>query len=45
MTPTVAEFALATTLDLLRDIPAAVQLARDGGWRFDTWDQPGVRPR
>lgn len=41
MTPTVAEYALAMILNLLRDIPAAVQLVRGGGWRPDTWDQPG----
>lgn len=41
MTPTVAEFALAMTLNLLRDIPAAVQLVRDGGWSSGIWDQPG----
>ncbi|MCA1378937.1 MULTISPECIES: NAD(P)-dependent oxidoreductase [unclassified Bradyrhizobium] len=33
MTPTVAEFALAQTLNLLRDIPAAVALMRAGGWK------------
>ncbi len=41
MTPTVAEFALAMTLNLLRDIPAAVQLVRDGSWKSQNWDQPG----
>ncbi len=41
MTPTVAEFALAMTLNLLRDIPAAIQLVRQGGWKSDRWDQPG----
>jgi phosphoglycerate dehydrogenase-like enzyme len=41
MTPTVAEFALAMTLNLLRDIPAAIQLVRDGTWKADRWDQPG----
>lgn len=41
MTPTVAEFALAMTLNLLRDIPAAIQLVRTGVWKCDPWDQPG----
>jgi D-3-phosphoglycerate dehydrogenase len=41
MTPTVAEFALAMILSLLRDIPAAVQLVRSGGWKEADWDQPG----
>lgn len=40
MTPTVAEFALAMTLNALRDILAAVQLVRDGGWKSGHWDQP-----
>lgn len=42
MTPTVAEFALAMTFNLLRDIPAAIEKVRQGGWRQGaTWDQPG----
>lgn len=41
MTPTVAEFALAMTLNLLRDIPAAIQLVRQGEWSTRPWDQPG----
>ena len=41
MTPTVAEFALAMTLSAIRDIPAAVQLVREGGWQTAHWDQPG----
>lgn len=41
MTPTVAEFALAMTLNLIRDIPAAVQLVREGSWTNHYWDQPG----
>lgn len=40
MTPTVAEFALAMTLSVMRDIPAAVQLVREGAWTNGTWDQP-----
>ncbi|MDE5458794.1 hypothetical protein GWE18_39885 [Bradyrhizobium sp. CSA112] len=41
MTPTVAEFALAQTLNLLRDIPAAVALMRAGGWKASSWDTLG----
>ena len=42
MTPTVAEFAVAMTMNLLRDIPTAVQLVREGSWSPDgTWDQFG----
>lgn len=42
MTPTVAEFAVAMTMNALRDIPTAVQLVRDGTWSPDgTWDQFG----
>lgn len=41
MTPTVAEFALAMTLNVLRDIPASIQLVRDGGWKDEPWDQAG----
>ena len=40
MTPTVAEYALAMTLNLLRDLPAAIELVRGGGWKSDSWDQP-----
>lgn len=40
MTPTVAEYALAMTLNLLRDLPAAVQLVREGRWKSSPWDQP-----
>jgi D-3-phosphoglycerate dehydrogenase len=32
MTPTVAEFGVAITLALLRDIPAAIDAVRGGGW-------------
>jgi phosphoglycerate dehydrogenase-like enzyme len=32
MTPTVAEFGVAITLALLRDIPAAIDVVRSGGW-------------
>ncbi len=32
MTPTVAEFGVAITLALLRDIPAAIDVVRAGGW-------------
>ena len=41
MTPTVAEFALAMTLNLLRDIPTSIDLVRGGGWKESAWDQPG----
>lgn len=42
MTPSVAEFALAMTLNLLRDIPASIQIVRDGKWKVTRhWDQPG----
>lgn len=41
MTPTVAEFALAMTFNLMRDIPASIQLVRQGEWKTDRWDQPG----
>lgn len=43
MTPTVAEFALAMILNLLRDIPASVQLVHDSDWKppVGNWDQPG----
>jgi phosphoglycerate dehydrogenase-like enzyme len=41
MTPTVAEYALAMTLNLLRDLPAAIQLVREGTWKSTGWDQPG----
>jgi phosphoglycerate dehydrogenase-like enzyme len=33
MTPTVAEFAFAMTLNLLRDIPAVLEDVRAGGWQ------------
>ncbi len=32
MTPTVAEFGVAITLALLRDIPASLDVVRGGGW-------------
>jgi phosphoglycerate dehydrogenase-like enzyme len=32
MTPTVAEFGVAITLALLRDIPVAIDVVRGGGW-------------
>jgi phosphoglycerate dehydrogenase-like enzyme len=40
MTPTVAEFALAMTLNVLRDIPAAIEIVRSGAWKQAPWDQP-----
>ncbi|MER8824821.1 hypothetical protein NKH70_34985 [Mesorhizobium sp. M0991] len=33
MSPSIAEFALARTLNLLRDIPTAIALMRAGGWK------------
>lgn len=41
MTPTVAEFALAMTLNLIRDIPDAVALVRRGEWIPSAADMPG----
>ena len=41
MTPTVAEFTLAMILNVLRDIPASIQLVRESGWKDGLWDQPG----
>lgn len=41
MTPSVAEFALAMTLNLIRNIPEAVHIVRDGDWPEGHWDQPG----
>ncbi|MEM7537029.1 MAG: NAD(P)-dependent oxidoreductase [Chloroflexota bacterium] len=43
MTPSVAEFALAMTLNLIRDIPEAIQVVRNGQWSthaFDCWTKP-----
>ena len=37
MTPSVAEFALALTLNLVRNIPESLYLARNGGWREPIW--------
>ena len=45
MTPSVAEFALAMTLNLVRDIPESLYLVRNGGWQthpFDSWVRPGL---
>ena len=41
MTPTVAEFALAMILNLIRDIPTAIDLVRRGNWTKGSWDQEG----
>ena len=41
MTPSVAEFALAMTLNLIRDIPESLYLARQGKWKSHAWDKPG----
>lgn len=42
MTLTVAEFALAMTLNLLLDIPAKVQAVRRGDWVEAGWDHPDL---
>lgn len=41
MTPSVAEFALAMTLNLMREIPAHVEMIRQGGWKPSAADLPG----
>ncbi|MFC4776321.1 NAD(P)-dependent oxidoreductase [Paenibacillus sp. GCM10023252] len=41
MTPSVAEFALAMTLNLIRDIPASLELVRSGSWKSAPWSNPG----
>ena len=41
MTPSVAEFALAMTLNLLRDIPEALYVVRAGDWQKHFWEKPG----
>ena len=41
MTPSVAEFTLAMTLNLIRDIPETMYLAREGRWKGLAWDKPG----
>lgn len=41
MTPSVAEFALAMTLNLVRDIPAGLELVRHGAWKDHAWDKQG----
>ena len=41
MTPTVAEFGLAMTLNLLRDIPAWIDTVRGGGWKDRAVDGGG----
>lgn len=41
MTPTVAEFGVAITLALLRDIPGSIEVVRDGRWP----DQPKAADR
>ena len=40
MTPSVAEFALAMTLNLIRDIPESLYVVREGNWdeRFSEFD-------
>ena len=41
MTPSVAEFALAMTLNLIRDIPEALYLVREGDWQKHFREKPG----
>lgn len=41
MTPSVAEFALAMTLNLIRDIPESMYFVRDGKWKEHPWNKPG----
>ena len=41
MTPSVAEFALAMTLNLIRNIPEAIYLTREGKWKLHPWNKPG----
>ncbi|MER8563485.1 NAD(P)-dependent oxidoreductase [Mesorhizobium sp. M0578] len=38
MSPSIAEFAVAQTLNLLRDIPTAIALMRAGGWKESVID-------
>lgn len=41
MTPSVAEFALAMTLNLIRHIPESLYATQNGDWRGDaTWNHP-----
>jgi phosphoglycerate dehydrogenase-like enzyme len=42
MTTTVAEFALAMMLNLVRHIPASIDLVRTGGWRKTQWVNPNM---
>ena len=41
MTPSVAEFALAMTLNLIRDIPESMYLVRQGKWKEHPWNKAG----
>ena len=41
MTPSVAEFALAMTLNLIRDIPQSMYHLRAGKWKDRAWTRPG----
>lgn len=41
MTPSVAEFAFALTLALIRDIPNSLYVVREGGWGEHYWERPG----
>ncbi len=40
MTPSVAEFALAMTLNLIRHIPASLDIVRSGAWKSQSWGNP-----
>ena len=41
MTPSVSEFALAMTLNLIRHIPESLNSTQNGNWRGDvTWNHP-----
>ncbi|MEM7538196.1 MAG: NAD(P)-dependent oxidoreductase [Chloroflexota bacterium] len=41
MTPSVAEFALAMTMNLVRHIPESLYRVREGGWQDYFWENPG----
>lgn len=41
MTPSVAEFAFALTLNLIRDIPNSLYVVREGDWQKHFWEHPG----
>ncbi len=41
MTPSVAEFALAMTMNLIRHIPESLYRVREGDWQEYFWENPG----